>query len=528
MKKTIFLFAALAALFSCAKENPVVETPAEETFSVELFASAPAEDADTKTTLVEGGKFVHWSKGDAIKVLFFPNYKKDKVITGPSGVFKSHFDESTSAEAYFRTDSWSWAGIPSDIYNDQRKNWLADNGIAVYPATATAVSNKLTNSTGAALSSEISFALPEEQNAVVGNIESGLNFSYADVNRDSFINTVDKGSKTELQFKNACALIQLTMPVDMPKKVMSISITSNDNVALTGNGSLRLNYYKDAVDGGVVDVTGGAGVVLNSSTGFEAGATYYAVVWPGVHNSGLTIEFKAEDGTVATKTTPGVTFTASKVKPYTFSKGLNFIAPVQDFNYIYADGTTGNDVNSNIVGVVIYRGNPKEKFNDPDLPDQYCNGLAISTKNVVTTWGGSSQLSNLPASGKVTSYSSFSTNGGYSLKNIWTSNGFNLPIYNNSSYADLSSCNTSGWYIGARAEVQYIYDNLTEINALLEAAGADRITFPTHYNNESSMWLPLAYSSKYALVAYDSYGSLTFYYKYHYSDRFTARPIFAF
>ena len=31
MKKSIIFFAALAALFSCAKENPVVETPAEET-----------------------------------------------------------------------------------------------------------------------------------------------------------------------------------------------------------------------------------------------------------------------------------------------------------------------------------------------------------------------------------------------------------------------------------------------------------------------------------------------------------------
>ena len=94
MKKSLIFFAALAALFSCAKENPVVETPAEETFSVELFASAPTEDADTKTTLVEGGKFVHWSKGDAIKVLFFPNHKRNATFTAPSGVFTSHFDDS--------------------------------------------------------------------------------------------------------------------------------------------------------------------------------------------------------------------------------------------------------------------------------------------------------------------------------------------------------------------------------------------------------------------------------------------------
>ena len=544
MKKSILFFAALAALFSCSKENPVDNyNPADDTYSVTLTASAPG--ADTKTTLVDGGvdaqgkpiKFVHWSKGDAIKVLLFPNRSNGNTVTGPNGVFTSHFDTESSDKAYFRTDSWSWADVPHDLYNDQRKNRLASTGIAVYPSTATAISNKTTSSTSASLSSEISFVLPGEQNAVVGNIESGLNFSYADVNRDSFINTVDKGSKTELQFKNACALIQLTMPVDMPKKVMSISITSNDKVALTGNGSLRLNYYKDAVDGGVVDVTDGAEVVLNSSTGFEAGVTYYAVVWPGAHNSGLTIEFTAEDGSVATKTTPAVTLTASKVKPYTFNKGLDFIAQVQEFDYIYADGTTGNKVQSNIVGVVIYRGNPKEKFNDPDLPDQYCNGLAISTKNVVTTWGGSNKLSNLPASTRVSSATSPASNGGYTVKKIFTDAGFtNLPIYTHSSYSDLSACSTSGWYLGTKNEWDYIYANMADINALLKAANLDTIEMATGTNLEKALWLPLTYNKSYdypIMVYYDQYNNVlkynyANYSVYHYTSMRTARPIFAF
>lgn len=544
MKKTILFFAALAALFSCAKENPVVETPAEETFSVELFASAPAGDAETKTTLVDGVdpvegkpmKFVHWSKGDAIKVLLFPNRSNGNEITGPSGVFTSHFEEASSAEAFFHTDSWSWAGTPHDMMNDQRKNRLAETGVAVYPYTATAISNKPTASTGSELSSEISFVLPEAQNAVVGNIESGLNFSYAEVDRDSFINTVDNGSKTELQFKNACALIQLTMPAEMPK-VTSIAITSNDKVALTGKGSLKLNYYQDVVEGGVT-VTEGAGVVLNSSTGFEAGKTYYAVVWPGEH-SALTIEFTAEDGSVATKTTPAVTLTAAHVKPYTFSKGLDFIATLQEFNYIYADGTTGNEVKSNIVGVVIYRGNPKEKFNDPDLPDQYCNGLAISTKNVMTSWGGPSAVSNQPADAKVAVSANDipNTNGGYTIKNVWANNNFNLPIYNNAAYADLSSCNTSGWYLGTKNEWSYIHSNLAEINTLLTAAGADAIQTVTSESTSSTsrntIWMPFwcvsGSKSYYAVTGYfDYYGNLKFSYNYNYSYSRIARPIFAF
>ena len=60
MKKSFVLFAALAALFSCTKETPVSpETPSQETYSVTLTAVAPTAGDDTKTTLVEGGKFVH-------------------------------------------------------------------------------------------------------------------------------------------------------------------------------------------------------------------------------------------------------------------------------------------------------------------------------------------------------------------------------------------------------------------------------------------------------------------------------------
>ena len=159
--------------------------------------------------------------------------------------------------------------------------------------------------------------------------------------------------------------------------------------------------------------------------------------------------------------------TASTVKPYTFNKGLVFESSTYD--YVYSDGTFGNEVKSNIVGVVIYNGNPKEKFNDLDLPDQYCNGLAISTKNVVTTWGGSSSFT-VP-SGVKTSPSNFGK-GGYSAKKIITDAGKNLPIYTNSSYSDLSKCNTSGWYIGTNKEWDYILSVKNDINTLLEAASS--------------------------------------------------------
>lgn len=535
MKKSIIFFAALAALFSCAKENPVVETPAEETFSVELFASAPApaDDADTKTTLVDGGvdaegkpiKFVHWSKDDAIKVLFFPvTINHNAAFSGSNGVFTSHFDAEASASAYFRCDSWSWG---SKVVEQGISASLQPAGIAVYPATATATSSKPLNKYVNA-DTEISFILPSAQNAVKDNIESNLNFSYADVELSKFQNTISNGAQTDLKFNNACAMIALTMPSTLDKKVTAISITSNSGVSLTGKGTVKLDSYKNVVASPfAVDVTDGHGVVLNNTNGFEAGATYYAVVWPGVHNSGLTIEFMAEDGTVATKTTPDVTLTASKVKPYTFNKGLNFIATAQEFNYIYADGTTGNDVNSNIVGVVIFRGNPKEKFNDPDLPDQYCNGLAISVKTYSTKWH-TSQPSTSNGDIKISSnaYLPSYNKGGYTVKNIWTSEGISLNIYNASNFDTLNG-NTSGWYHGTSLEWKYICENLSEINALLsQVPGAVQIA----PSNNAEYALPLYYYGTKNWTFYINGGALT--YK-AYAHNFTSyaqtvRPIFAF
>jgi hypothetical protein len=194
---------------------------------------------------------------------------------------------------------------------------LFAKGIAVYPSSANASSTKASGSYTNNVS-DVSFTLPSEQKAIENNIESNLNFSYADVDLASFTNTINNPShQTKLEFKNVCALIQLTMPAQMPK-VTEIVLTSNDKVALTGHGNMNYtNDYKQEVNG-TVTVTDGGNVVLKKADGFKAGATYYAVVWPGTHNSGLTIEFKAEDGTVATKTTQKVTLTASKIKPYTF------------------------------------------------------------------------------------------------------------------------------------------------------------------------------------------------------------------
>lgn len=524
MKKIITFFAAFAAVLSCSKENPNNYNPVDGTYSVTLTASAPG--ADTKTTLVdgEGTKYVHWSNGDAIKVLFFPG-RHDNKIDGPTGVFASHFNEESSKSANFRIDNWSFGMDQSYV-----EGRLYPKGIAVYPSSANASSTKASGKYANNVS-DVSFTLPSEQNAVENNIESNLNFSYADVDLASFTNTINNPSyQTKLTFNNACALIQLTMPAELPK-VTQIAITSNDKVALTGHGSMNYTTGYNQEVNGTVTVTDGKNVILKNADGFKAGAKYYAVVWPGVHNSGLTIEFTAEDGSVATKTTGAVTLTASKVKPYKFSKGLEFVAPVKEFDYIYADGTVGNDIKSNIVGVIIFNGNPSEAMNDPDLAGKYTNGLAIGLKDYTICWGTSSNTApnwKYPSSvglakGKVANYNV----GGYSTKNIWLNNNYILDIYT-TNYGTLPP-STSGWYLAAPIEWKYIVENLSKINAKLTAAGATTINLGSSMSD--GYWLPLAEANNYdAYVVHGPENSLYFDdndWTYKYSTH-KSRPIFAF
>ena len=141
MKKSFILFAALAALFSCTKETPVSpETPSQETYSVTLTAVAPTAGDDTKTTLVEGGKFVHWSKGDAIKVMFAAQDIKDALMNGSeefesSGqVLTSYFDDETTNVANFTIDEFVLTATYDRFYKQ--------TGIALYPSSAYAKSSK--------------------------------------------------------------------------------------------------------------------------------------------------------------------------------------------------------------------------------------------------------------------------------------------------------------------------------------------------------------------------------------------------
>ena len=530
MKKSFILFAALAALFSCTKETPVSpETPSQETYSVTLTAVAPTAGDDTKTTLVEGGKFVHWSKGDAIKVMFAPQlyYLGSSLMNGSDGynsngqILNSYFTDDTASEAQFRIEKFT--------FEEDRKEFYNRAGIALYPSTATATSNKVQDRT--TININVFYHLPNEQVAVAGNIESNLNFSYADVDLYDFTS----GSVPVLQFKNACALIKLTMPQSFnDKNVVSVTIESNDASYLSGKGTVDFAKFPGEFK---VDVAGDSknpGVTLVNETGFEAGASYYAVVWPGEH-SGLTFTFTDEDGATATVTTSkAVNLKASHVKPYTFNSALQFeegeswvyYAPGEGTGkYYYDNGTVGDNpapTDRNILGVVFYNGNPR--YNDVSLPAQCTHGLAISLNEYSTKWGAFN-------GGKLPNedYSTYGLGdagscwGYYSMQKLmelYSASG-TLSLYTN-SYGDIDLSATSGWYIPSGKEWGLLDYNA--VNTSLSDCGGKSL--PDGFN--TVYWLPSLYSKTYARSVYFSNGSPQYDGRASIGLAKLARPIFAF
>lgn len=331
MKKSILFLAAFAALVSCTKENPVdenpvLDTPVVENQSITFEATAPSTTSDdaTKTTLVNGGP-VHWVKGDAVKVMFVPINgwdNKDKwpgsEYDGASGVMTATFDSETSASALFHTDSWDW-GVGSEYMGV---------GIAVYPSSVETYSHRYDNYYDANAPTVISYNLPSNQTAVENSFQNGVLFSYAE------IEDVAKfaASQSELSFKNACALIKVTLPSDAAD-IVSLTVESS-NATLSGkhkvNSYSGTSYYAQyypiyplvmTSDGGVNNVT------LSAPTGetLKAGASYYIVTWPGSHSNGLSFTFTNTLGLTNTKQlAQSVELEESEIDHFNFKNSIVF------------------------------------------------------------------------------------------------------------------------------------------------------------------------------------------------------------
>ncbi len=349
MKKSILFLAAFAALVSCTKENPVdenpvLDTPVVENQSITFEATAPSTTSDdaTKTTLVDDG-LVHWVKGDAVKVMFVPiNGQENQSVwpgyeyDGASGVMTATFDSETSESALFHTDSWSWG--PGSKYMGV--------GIAVYPSSVETYSHRNDDYYDANAPTVISYNLPSNQTAVENSFQNGVVFSYAEIdNVEEFA-----ANQSKLNFKNACALIKVTLPSGATD-IVSLTVESS-NATLSGKHKVNsysgtsywAQYYPNfplvmTSDGGVNNVT------LSAPTGetLKAGASYYIVTWPGSHSNGLSFTFTNTLGLTNTKQlAQSVELKASEIDRFNFKNSIVFEHKFEISNDSFSVACGGN------------------------------------------------------------------------------------------------------------------------------------------------------------------------------------------
>ena len=278
MKKVFMFFAAVAALASCAKENPVIENPVSEAQEVTIEAVA----ATTKTQLVDGTN-VQWTPGDKIKMCFdVKTWVSNNVWTGVE--FQNN-GESVSESAFFTGSV--------DVNNVQ------DYGFVVYPTTFK-FDSRTSGGYGENYTTTISHVLPSAQPAVENTFASDLNLSYAPVTKKQVTNNISSKTPIEVTFQNMCALIKVNLPAEN-YNVKEILVESANG--LTGEYSmlwegtstkqtLKLNSFKSEVKE--------VALANEDGSNLTPGASYYAVVWPGQHN-GLTFTFTDENGLVCVK-----------------------------------------------------------------------------------------------------------------------------------------------------------------------------------------------------------------------------------
>ena len=278
MKKVFLFFAAVAALASCAKENPVTENPVSEPQEVTIEAVA----ATTKTQLVDGTN-VQWTPGDKIKMCFDvqPNFSNKRY--GPTAEFESQGSE-VSEKTYFK-GSINMANAGA-------------YGFVAYPST---ISFESSGETWSDFKTNVSYDLSSSQPAAANTFAPNLNLSWAAVTKTEVNNNASSQSPINVTFKNMCALIKVTLPAE-EYNVNNILIEST-SAGLTGDRSLTWvaeSSKQELMLGNFKSAVNEVSLANADGSNLTAGASYYAVVWPGQHN-GLTFTFTDENGLVCVK-----------------------------------------------------------------------------------------------------------------------------------------------------------------------------------------------------------------------------------
>lgn len=486
MKSTLKYFAAafaIVAAAACSKEH-------NDDLGIELetkYLTISASHESQTKTLLGVDNWANWSDEDAICLFYKDNkygdlYMNDDVLTiDPTS------NDSDPTKAIFSGNAT-----------------VAKNYYAAYPSSGWQAKSNL----------YLEFQGLNSQVATKNSFDPQKHIALS-------VNSKDN----HFFFQNACALLKVTVGFDNVYSIKVDGSISDDigfGIPFTFRpGELDINGFSYYIGNYNPTIT-----LSNAdpTIPLENGATYYIVV-PHTTVSDFKVSLSDENGNIIYSKKKASNFTIERNKIYDL--GILKKEPPKVGDYFYSNGTYSAELDKSktVAGVIIFTGNPKEKFNDSALPDQYCNGLVISTSSRKCAWN-STQLSSIPASvklsGSTSAIADFSM-GGYTATQAFGTN--NYTVFANGAAPD----GTSGWYLGAANEWKYILANKDTINKSLEGVG-DAIN-PSQ--KSESFWLPYFYSTRAAIV-YISGGAPYFYYEQYYyrpdlsSYCYNARPIFAF
>lgn len=323
MKKILFCLAAFAALVSCTKENPVMDSDETtafegETIEVGFLAYAPGSESETpesKSVLASNGYSVLWEDGDEV-VLFTKGSNNE--VTGKLTTSLSSATSQCWFSGYIEMGSETNTTLKSNpcylFYPSSIEKGYIDTYNARYKYT-----------------------LETNQEAKENGSFGAYNLSASYIPKYSLL--TDK--KAIAEFVNGCALIKISFPVDVNK----VEITSSNSTPLTGTASLKCitqvqskidldgNGYvntNDCVYRPTVDsfITEKPSVTLTAPDGLKSGVTYNIVVWPGTHSSGLTFTFTNEEGKTCVKSiSQEVVLKASEYDTFNFTSSFEFKEP---------------------------------------------------------------------------------------------------------------------------------------------------------------------------------------------------------
>lgn len=230
------------------------------------FTASMDTDADTRTSL-ENGTNVYWNGGDNIVVI--PSKLEDPVLNLTDYKFSSTLEVGQTAA----TTSFTGKAPEAETY------------IAFYPF------ERIQEYTGF---NAFKFNLPNEQKAIPGGFESGINLAWA---------RTESGSTT-LQFKNLCTLVKFSIDSDEITNIESVTLQDKEGTAISGemdgavksyNSRFYFQFYSDVAS---------PSVTLKGP--FETAKDYYFVVYPLGLKYGFTLTFNMKDAPSPILTSTGL------------------------------------------------------------------------------------------------------------------------------------------------------------------------------------------------------------------------------